>query len=138
MGQSIRFLAKTYHLSRSTVKRYTDLKELPISKIKGRPTLLDGYMNSMIEGIETNLSSHSIFEQIKQQGYKGSYSLVRAEFTKIRKQQNQFSNKNHQQKVVLNQKKVLPLYWKFHKTLTEHERRYLNCLLKKFLEIEEI
>ena len=30
LGQSIRFLAKTFHLSRNTVKKYIDLKEPPI------------------------------------------------------------------------------------------------------------
>ena len=45
LGQSIRFLAKTFHLSRNTVKKYIDLKEPPISKRRGRPTLLDSYTN---------------------------------------------------------------------------------------------
>ena len=137
-GQSIRFLAKTFHLSRNTVKKYIDLKEPPISKRRGRPSLLDGYTNRIIEGIENNLSSRSIFEQIKQQGFKGSYSLVRAKYTKIRKRQNQFSNKNHQKNVILNQKKSISLYWKFQRTLAEDERKYLNYLLEQFPESEEL
>ena len=138
LGQSIRFLAKNHHLSRNTVKKYIELEKLPISKRKGRPTLLDGYIDDIIRGIKNNLSSRSIFEQIKQQGYKGSYSLVRYQFTKIRKSKNKLFNKNIQQKVVLNQKRALSLYWKPHKILNEDERTYLNYLLGKFPETKEL
>ncbi|MEC1778989.1 transposase [Schinkia azotoformans] len=72
-GQSIRSLAKAHHLSRNTVKKYIESKEPPTNKRKRRSTLLNGYINLIIIGIENNLSSHRIFEQIKQQGYKGSY-----------------------------------------------------------------
>ncbi|WP_458414887.1 ISL3 family transposase [Schinkia sp. CFF1] len=137
-GQSIRSLAKANHLSRNTVKKYIELKEPPTIKRKRRSTLLNGYINLIIIGIENNLSSHRIFEQIKQQGYKGSYSMVRAKFTEIRKLKKKDINKIKEQRVIIQQKKAISLYWKLNETLTENERRDLNYSLKKFPKTNEL
>ena len=40
--------------------------------------------------------------------------------------------------MILNQKKSISLYWKFHRTLAEDERKYLNYLLEQFPESEEL
>ena len=111
-GQSIRFLAKTYQLSRNTVKKYVELKEMPINKRKGRTSLLDGYMNTITEAIENNVPSHYIFEQITKQGFKGSFSLVRTAFTKMRKQKKQSTQKVDKQHATIHQKMAISLYWK--------------------------
>jgi predicted transcriptional regulator len=78
-GNSIRKIAEEMFLDRRTVKKYleSDVKWHHESKGVKRESKLDGYKNLVKKIYIDGSSSKDIYIQIKDQEYKGSYSLVR-------------------------------------------------------------
>lgn len=76
-GESIRNIAKTYNVSRNTVRKYVYGKDVPTFK-KGRwySKKTDGYERAIHTMLEKGYIGTRIFNELKKQGFKGSQSSV--------------------------------------------------------------
>ncbi|MED4378688.1 hypothetical protein P9274_24000 [Schinkia azotoformans] len=96
---SIRSLAKTYKISRQSVRKYLDLTSPPIYQQRRKGvTLLDDFIDIIATQIEKKATSHSIFKQIQEKGYEGSFSTVHRYPTALRKQLKKEENEQKQSK----------------------------------------
>lgn len=92
-GNSIRFLSRTFNISRNTVRRI--LREhsarrasehdiLPVRRT--RKSKLDAFSAQIIDLLEKykNITAQRVFEELVKEGYDGGVSILRAHLRKIR------------------------------------------------------
>lgn len=80
-GMSERKIAKTLNMSRCTVSKYLDLsysEHLMSQHKRKRYSLLDKNEKTIIEMLSQNASQKSIYLKLRQDGYEGCYSNVKA------------------------------------------------------------
>ncbi|TLQ20728.1 transposase, partial [Lentilactobacillus parafarraginis] len=67
-------IARQYNVDYRTVKKaYEEVK----AGLKGRPSLLDPFKQTIDSKLELNCSAASIFKFIQKKGFTGSYTLVK-------------------------------------------------------------
>lgn len=78
-GYSQRLIARRLHLGRNTIRRYVALDELPRYPLRGpRPSAITAYVPYLeTRWTEGCHNSRLLWEELRQQGYSGSYSSVR-------------------------------------------------------------
>lgn len=138
-GQSMRSLARKYKMSRATIKKYLQ-SESPIlhTRRKKQNTILSPYFSMIIKQLQRNATIKQIYSLIKEQGYQGSYSTVRAHIALVKKKISMSKIENPPQEQQIFRQQILPLYWKTHRDLAENEKKYLNQTLSKFPETKEL
>lgn len=85
-GMSISEISRRLNIDRKTARKYAKSKEIPrYPKRDKRPSKIDPYINEIKDMInEYNLSAVRIYENIKEKGYNGSYTLVKRTARKYR------------------------------------------------------
>jgi len=85
-GMSISEISRRLHIDRKTARKYAKSKEIPRyhRRVKGI-SKIDPYIDEIKEMINKyNLSSIRVYEDIKEKGYNGSYTLVKITARKYR------------------------------------------------------
>jgi transposase len=79
-GQSLRQIARTVGLDRKTVRRYLAQEQPPVYATRcARPTRLTPYLGYLAERwIQGCQNARQLFEELRQQGYRGCISQLRA------------------------------------------------------------
>lgn len=82
-----RAVGRKFNLDRKTVKKYLSITEPPIHDRKGKTfgSKLDKYKEEIIRMNNEGYKSSIILEKIKEEGYKGTGSLLRNYLSKIKK-----------------------------------------------------
>jgi transposase len=85
-GASISKISRDLGISRPTVRKYLNSDNLPSFKKHKKPSILDPYKPYIKERIEKyDVSAIRIFEEIKEKGYPGKYTIVKDYCREIRK-----------------------------------------------------
>jgi transposase len=86
-GQSIRSIRRFTGHSRNTIRKVLDIRTPPLFKVSPRPSILDGYKKFIKDKFDVGtLSALQIYEEIRKNGYEGSYSTVRRHLSKLVKE----------------------------------------------------
>lgn len=90
-------VARKYNIDDRTVKKYLNIKEVPINGNRKREyhSKLDLYKNKIIEMNEMGFIWKKIYDEIKSEGYNGSESLLRTYLSKIKKNNIESKNIEH-------------------------------------------
>jgi len=86
-GQSIRSIRKHTGHSRNTIRKVLDIQTPPTFKVFLKPSIIDDYKDLIKAKFDVGtLTSLQIYEEIGENGYKGSYSTVRRHLSKLAKE----------------------------------------------------
>ena len=79
-GMSYTELGKKYHIDPRTAKRYAESPQKPEYTLSApKPTKLDAYKQQVDQWLEeAPYSAVRILEKLKEQGFEGNYSIVKA------------------------------------------------------------
>lgn len=125
-GTSQRQLAKTYQLSRNTVKSYVE-KEQPIqyhreTKIS---TLIQPFYELVKERFNSGIPITAILKELQQQGFTGSYSTVRKTIKRLRPSNDTIKVETKK----ISRGKIIYCFWRFYERLTERQQVNLQAVL---------
>ena len=111
-GYSITGISRELGLDRKTVKKYLESDGRFNHASKGRKfkSKLDNYKECILELFSKGYSGARIFEEIKQMGYDGSYSLVRNFIANINKERIFLEDRNEAIKTVERKSLISLLY----------------------------
>jgi transposase len=77
-GMSISNIARRLQIDRKTVRKYAKSSEIPKYHRDKRPSKIDPYISEVKDLVNKyDLSSIRIYEKLKEDGFKGSYTLVK-------------------------------------------------------------
>jgi len=86
-GMSISKISRELGISRPTVRKYLKSEKVLSYRKHKKPSILDPYKPYIKERIEkSDISAIRIFDEIKEKGYKGKYTIVKDYCREIRKQ----------------------------------------------------
>ncbi len=125
--------AKKFNVDPRTVKEYVHMEKLPISKRSSKSTL-DKFKDVIIDNIDKKLED--IYKILKNKGYKGTYSNVRAYISR-KNLKVSVLDKN----IYVNRTNIIEIL--YHKGIEDLkinslEKQHLKLLLKKEKELAEI
>jgi transposase len=84
-GASISQISRDLGISKPTVRKYLNSDNVPSFKKHKKPSILDPYKPYIKERIEKyDVSAIRIFEEIKEKGYPGNYTIVKDYCREIR------------------------------------------------------
>lgn len=134
-GKSIRQISKEIGLNRKTVAKYLKLEGNWKHQSKGavKGSIVDKYSDKIKSLLEKGYSKTEIYNEIKKDGYKGSYSLIVHHINK-----NKIENKIFKKLEVVLRKDIIKLLYKPIEKIEGLTKETLKKVIDKYNFLEEI
>lgn len=132
-GYSISKIADEMNLNRHTVSKYIGLKELPAT-IRHQTVDLDKYKKKILDNIF--LSAKEIYNMLKEDGYKKSYSSVSRYIKKLKENGKEMSENNSSE--IIEKKYILKLVYNKGISDLPVESQSIKEFLKQEKKIKEM
>lgn len=128
-GSSQRAIARSFQMSRNTVKKYIELekpmvyyREASVSKI------IQPFYELITERTISGSTAISIYQELKTLGFKDSYSIVQRIVRQLKSKQPPSESLLQQ----IPRKKVIYYFWKPHECLSDNQKRVLDIALNEY------
>ena len=134
-GSSQREIARSFQMSRNTVKKYIELekpmvyfREASVSKI------IQPFYELVSVRVISGSTITSIYQELKTLGFKGSYSIVQRTVNQLKPKQPAFEPLPQQ----IPRKKVIYYFWKPYESLSNDQKRVMDIVLNDYPKTQPI